>query len=84
MSYRGLDEAKRKRKGLYFDLICGIVSSIFALTAIIFSTVMFGITSMVGWLTGLSFWILYFMLSMFIIGIGLYTKRKEKQMGMST
>ena len=80
MSNRKLHEAKSERKKLYFDLICGIVSSVLALTGIIFFAIMYGITNMVGWFTGLTFWILYLMLSIFLMGIGFYTKWKEKQM----
>ncbi|KKK41131.1 MAG: hypothetical protein Lokiarch_45750 [Candidatus Lokiarchaeum sp. GC14_75] len=80
MPYRVQNEAKSERKKLYFDIICGIVSSVLALMGIIFFAVIYGITNMVGWLTGLTFWILYLMLSVFLMGIGLYTKWKEKQM----
>ncbi|MFX1281817.1 MAG: hypothetical protein ACFFA3_20880 [Promethearchaeota archaeon] len=75
-----IDQAKSERKRLYFDLICGIVSSILALTGIIFFAVMYGITNMAGWLTGLVFWILYLSLSIFMISIGVYTKYKERQL----
>ncbi|MHA2006787.1 MAG: hypothetical protein ACXABO_04570 [Promethearchaeota archaeon] len=75
-----LDEAKSERKRLYFDLICGLVSSILAITGIIFFAVMYGITDMAGWLTGLVFWVLYLLLSVFLLSIGLYTKYKEMQM----
>jgi O-antigen/teichoic acid export membrane protein len=77
---RRIDEAKSERKRLYFDLICGIVSSILALTGIIFFAVMYGITNMGGWLTGLVFWILYLSLSIFMISIGVYTKYKERKL----
>ena len=72
------DEAKNEREKLYFDLICGIVCSTFALSGIIFVTVMYGITNMGSWLTGLTFWILYFLLSLLLMFYGIYTKWKEK------
>jgi len=75
-----IDEAKSERKRLYFDLICGMVSSILALMGIIFFAIMYGITDMAGWLTGLTFWILYLLLSVFMVAIGLYTKHKERQL----
>lgn len=75
-----IDQAKSERKRLYFDLICGIVSSVLALTGIIFFAVMYGISNMAGWLTGLVFWILYLLLSIFMISIGVYTKYKERQL----
>ena len=53
------------------------MSSIIALTSIIFVSIMYGITNMVGWLTGLTFWILFLILSLFLISIGFYTKWKE-------
>ena len=72
------DEAKNEREKLYFDLICGIVCSTSALAGIIFVTVMYGISSMVNWLTGLIFLILYLVLSLLLVCYGLYTKWKEK------
>ena len=69
---------RKERQALYFDLICGMVSSILALIGIIFFAVMYGITNMAGWLTGLTFWILYLILSIFLIGMGVYLWYKEK------
>jgi hypothetical protein len=72
------DEAKSERKHLYFDLICGVVCSVTALSGIIFISVMYEITDMVGWLTGLTLWILYLIFSLSLISYGLYTRWKEK------
>jgi len=72
------DEAKNDRKRLYFDLICGIICSVTALTGIIVVTIMYGITSIVGWLTGLTFWMLYLIFSLLFVCYGLYTKWKDK------
>ncbi len=78
------DQAKDERKKLYFDLICGIVSAILALIGIIFFAIAYGITSWVGFLTGLIFWILYLFLSIFLIGVGIYTKKQERKYGIVT
>ena len=72
------DQAKSECKSVYFDLICGVVCSITALTGIIFVSVMFEITNMVNWLSGLVFWILYLIFSLLLISYGFYTKWKEK------
>ena len=72
------DVAKNERKAVYFDLICGIVCSVSAFTALIFVTVMYGITNMVAWLTGSVFLILYLILSLSLICYGLYAKWKDK------
>jgi hypothetical protein len=69
-----------ERKSLYIDLTCGIVSSILSLSGIIFFAVMFGITYWPGFFAGLIFWIFYLGLSIFMIGIGLYTKKKEREL----
>ena len=76
------DQAKEERKRLYFDLICGIISSILAITGIIFFAIMYGITDYAGFITGLIFWIFYLCLSIFMIIIGLYTGYIEKKYGL--
>ncbi|MFX1455914.1 MAG: hypothetical protein ACFFDB_11130 [Promethearchaeota archaeon] len=72
------DEAKSHRKAIYFDLICGTICSITALTGIIFISLTQRITYMAGFITGLSFWILYLAFSIFLIFLGIYTWWKEK------
>ncbi|MFW9823364.1 MAG: hypothetical protein ACFFE4_10540 [Candidatus Thorarchaeota archaeon] len=72
------DEAKSHRRAIYFDLICGTICSITALSGIIFVSITQRITYMVGFLTGLSFWILYLIFSLFLIFLGIYTRWKEK------
>jgi hypothetical protein len=69
-----------ERKMLYFDLTCGIVSSIIALSGIISFAILYGITYWPGFFTGLIFWAFYLVLSIFMIGIGLYTKKKEREL----
>jgi amino acid permease len=69
---------KKDRQALYFDLICGIVSSILALTGIFFVAITQKIRNMGMFITGASFWILYLILSIFLIGMGVYLWYKEK------
>ncbi|MHA2182078.1 MAG: hypothetical protein ACXAAH_11715 [Promethearchaeota archaeon] len=73
------DEAKSHRKAIYFDLICGTICSITALTGIIFVSITQTITNMSNWVTGLTFWILYLIFSLLLIGYGLFTKWREKR-----
>ena len=72
------DQVKSARKSLYFDIICGGVCSITALTGIIFVSFVFEIPNMANWLAGLTFWILYLTFSLLLISYGLYTRWKEK------
>lgn len=72
------DEAKSSRKAIYFDLICGVVCSTTALTGIVFVSITQEITYMAGWVTGLTFWILYLIFSLFLISVGIYTWWREK------
>jgi uncharacterized Tic20 family protein len=74
------DKETEERKMLYFDLTCGIVSSILSLAGITFFAIAYGITNWPGFFTGLIFWIFYLLLSIFMIAIGLYTKKKEREL----
>ena len=49
-----------------------------ALSGLILVSIMYKITNIVGWLAGLTFWIFYFIFSLFLIAIGLYSRWKEK------
>ena len=69
---------KKDRQALYFDLICGIVSSILALTGISYVAITQKIRNMGMFITGASFWILSLILSIFLIGMGVYLWYKEK------
>ncbi len=73
------DKAKSERKSLYFDLICGVISSTSALIGIIFITFMHEITNMTGLLAGLTFWTAYLVFSLFLLSVGLYTRWKDKK-----
>ena len=69
---------RKDRQALYFDLICGIVSSILALTGIFYVALIQRIRNFGIFITGASFWILYLILSIFLIGMGVYLWYKEK------
>jgi len=76
------DKATEERKGLYFDLICGIINSIFAIIAIIFTTIVYGIRNVAGFYIGLTVCICYLGFSIFLIFLGIYTKQKERKHGV--
>jgi len=76
------DKVKRERKHLYFDLICGIINSTVAISAIIFATIKFGLRNVAGFYIGLTFFICYLGVSIFLIIFGIYTKQKEKKYGV--
>ncbi len=54
------DKATEERKGLYFDIICGIVNSVLALIGIIISTLIYGIRDVTNFNIGLTVCISYF------------------------
>jgi hypothetical protein len=70
--------AKKENQQLYFDLICGLISSIIAITAIIYVGLTQQIRSIGMYVTGLSFWIFYLCFSIFMICLGIYLWYKEK------
>lgn len=71
-------EIKTERKAIYFDIICGIISSTLALTGLTFAVISQRIFSM-GWFTvSVIFWTGYLLSSFFLIGLGIYTWKKEK------
>ena len=69
---------KKDRQALYFDLICGIVSSILSLTGIFYVAITQKIRNITMFLTGAAFWFLYLIFSIFLIGMGVYLWYKEK------
>ncbi len=71
-------DAKSHRIQIYFDCICGIICSISALIGILFFTLQEGIYNPTYFIIGLSFWIGYFALSLFVIGLGINTYYREK------
>ncbi|MFW9823362.1 MAG: hypothetical protein ACFFE4_10530 [Candidatus Thorarchaeota archaeon] len=74
----GIKRAKKERQQLYFDLICGIISSSTAITGIIYVGLTQKITNYFNYITGLSFWIFYLCFSIFMIGLGIFLWHKEK------
>lgn len=72
------DKIKRERKSLYFDLICGSVSSIIALSGIVYVLITQGIRDLKMFIIGASFWIFYLCFSIFLICLGIYLWYKEK------
>ncbi|MBY8985768.1 MAG: hypothetical protein KGD65_11905 [Candidatus Lokiarchaeota archaeon] len=56
---KGEKRAKKERQQLYFDLICGIISSTLAITGIIYVGLTQRISNYINYITGLSFWIFY-------------------------
>lgn len=71
-------DLRSQRIQIYFDCICGTVCSVSALIGIAFFTQQEGILYPVNFAIGLSFWIGYLMLSLFIISLGIYTYYREK------
>jgi hypothetical protein len=69
--------AKKERQKIYFDCICGAVCSISALIGILFFT-KGKILNPTNFIIGLSFWIGYLAISIFVIGLGIYTYYREK------
>jgi hypothetical protein len=73
-------QIKSERKGIYFDIICGITSSVIALTGIGLAVVLNRVES-IGWFTvSVTFWGGYLAFSFFLIGLGIYSWYKEKNL----
>jgi len=75
------DDVTEENKKLWFDLICGAVFSILALTGIIVMSIMYGITNTAGFLIGLIFWSFYLLGSLLLMGWGIYTKKPGNKYG---
>jgi len=79
----GTKQYKHERKAIYFDIFCGITSSVIALTGITCAVIFKRVIS-IGWFTiGLTFWVGYLVFSFFLIGLGIYTWYKEKNLDKS-
>ena len=74
-SYR---KAKSQRNQVLVDLICGTICAISALIGIIFFTNPEEAISPIFFTISLFFWIGYLALSLFVIGLGIYTYYREK------
>ncbi|MFX1281816.1 MAG: hypothetical protein ACFFA3_20875, partial [Promethearchaeota archaeon] len=59
---------KKERQAIYFDLICGTVSSIIALSTIFYVSITGRIRNWGMFIAGAAFWFLYLILSVFLIG----------------
>ncbi|MFX1498159.1 MAG: hypothetical protein ACFFBH_11575 [Promethearchaeota archaeon] len=73
------DELKRLRIQIYFDCICGIICSGIAISGLILSTIFRRIFNPYWYTLSLSFWIIWLFLSIFLILLGMYTKKKEEK-----
>ncbi len=69
---------RSQRIAIYFDCICGTICSISAFIGIAIFTQQEGIVNPGNFIIGLSFWIGYLLLSVFIISLGIYTYFQEK------
>ena len=69
---------KSLRIQIYFDCICGIICSITAFIGIFFYTKQEGILFPINFAIGFLFWIGYLLVSIFMIGLGIYTYYREQ------
>lgn len=76
-------EVKNERIAVYLDCILGAASSSLAIFGITVATIKFGITKHGGWVTGLTFWICWLILSLGLIGVGIHTHIKNKKFDKS-
>ncbi len=73
------DIIKRERIQIYFDCICGTVCSISALIGIFFFVLPYHrVSNFTFFVIGTSFWFGYLFLSLFVIGVGIFTYYKAK------
>ena len=64
---QGKQRAKKERRAIYFDIICGIVSSIISLSGITYVAIL-NLVVNIGWFTvGLTFWVGYLIFSISIL-----------------
>ncbi|TKJ21664.1 MAG: hypothetical protein CEE42_13715 [Promethearchaeota archaeon Loki_b31] len=72
-------DLKSERISIYFDCICGTICSISALFGIFFFSLPGGgVTNFTSFVIGITFWFGYLFLSLFVIGVGIYTYYKAK------
>ncbi|MFX1363901.1 MAG: hypothetical protein ACFFCE_14025 [Promethearchaeota archaeon] len=69
---------KKERQAIYFELICGLISSILALVGIIFNMSESEIRRPAFFIAGFVFWIFYLCFSIFLICLGIYLWYQEK------
>ena len=72
-------KVRNERISIYFDLICGVLSSSIAIFTIVFFTLIEEITNFtINYIIGFGFWIMWLLMSLFFIGVGIYTYYAEK------
>ena len=71
-------KVRSMRIAIYFDCVCGIGCSIAAFIGIFVFTQQEGIIKPIIFTLGIIFWSSYFGLSIFMIGVGIYTYYGEK------
>ncbi|MFX1293155.1 MAG: hypothetical protein ACFFAG_19580 [Promethearchaeota archaeon] len=69
---------KSHRAAIYFDSICGSIWSIIAFVCMGYTIIHKGIYDITGFIMWLTFWILIFSISIFLIFLGIYTWYQEK------
>lgn len=73
------NDLKSERISIYFDLICGVISSSIAIFTIIFFTLTEEITNFtITYIIGLGFWSAWLLISLFFIGVGIHSYYAEK------
>ena len=76
---KGKKHVKKERQAIYFDLICGAISSILSISGIVFFTIQSEIMNPLFFIIGFVFLILYLIISLFVIFYGLYSYFLEKK-----
>jgi len=71
-------EIKDERKAIYFDVICGLLSSILSLTGLAVAAISHRIFNMGWFAVSVTFWTAYLLFSFFLIGLGIYTWKMNK------
>ena len=67
-------DLKSERIMIYFDLICGVISSSIAIFTIVFFTLTKEITNFtITYIIGLGFWSAWLLISLFFIGVGIHS-----------
>ena len=73
-----LKRAKKERMGIYMDILLGIISSVLAISGIIYVGILGEIRNWGWYIFGLTFWICWLIFSFFLIGVGIYLWHQEK------
>ena len=71
-------DLKSERRAIYFDCICGTICSILGFIGIFVYTKQEGIVYPVYFTLGIIGFCIYFSVSFFVIGLGIYTYYKAK------